>query len=497
MPKTSRFLCVFLCVTLLFLSVFVPNTMATAIQGRITGDGVRLRSEANTGNENNIITSFSKGTIVQINNTVKDASENTWYNVTYGDNTGYVYGKYVEEITPAPYDPDFEKNLSYFPESYHAGLRAIHNAYPNWIFKADPVKISLDTAIDKQYGGDNMFATIKWVEKNVEMEWRDPRADIENPAHLRESRWTFASREAIAYFMDPRNGLTVSGEKYYYPNIFTFMEQGYDPATQTVEGLRTVIGSSFLSKGYDGNADAYIDDIMQAASESGVSPYVIAANIIAEHGNDGTSPLISGTYPGYEGYYNFFNYNATGDNIVVNGLEYAKQAGWNSRSASIIGGAKKYGSGYVSRGQDTFYYMDFDVQNNFAYQYANSLYDQCVKAYQAKKAYVSNANGALTFRIPVYSSMPDSVYAKPSIENYNPQPSPTPTPTPTPSRRKGDFDGDGQVTVKELATIRMYLLGVKSLSVEERSYIDVSGDNDVTVKDLALVRMYLLGLVTI
>lgn len=527
MPKTIRFLCVFLCAILLLISVFVPCTSATATQGKITGDGVRLRSETKTGKENdgNIITSLSKGTIVNINGTVKDETDGTWYNVTYNNYTGFVFGQYVEEITPAPFNADFEENLKNFPESYRQALRNIHNVYPNWVFKADSVNMSLDDAINLEYNATDLTKTRKCVELSSNsdnpayyygIEWRDPRADSNNPAHIVDGRWIYASRQAIAFFMDPRNGLTLNPEKSSFPSIFTFMEQSYDPSIQTVEGLRKVIGTSFLSKGYDVNGngtiettetDAYINDIMQAAQESEVSPYVIAGIIITEQGANGNTGSVSGTYTGYVGYYNFFNVNASGktnSEIITSGLEYAKKQEWNSRRASIIGGAKFYESGYLGVDQDTYYYMDFNVKypNRIWHQYATALYDQCTKAANAKKAYISNTTGALTFKIPVYKGgMPESAYEKPSIENYNPEPqnpsTPT-TPTPsTPARRKGDFDGDGQVTVKELATIRMYLLGVKSLSVEERAYMDVSGDNDVTVKDLALVRMYLLGLVTI
>lgn len=488
--QKSRLLSVLLCVTLLFLSVFVPPA-AAATQGKIitNKDPASLREEPKkTGKK---LIGIPKGEFVTINGTAEgeeavSGSGTTWYNVTYQNKTGYVYGKYVEVITV---DPDFEKNLLNFPESYRAALRAIHSEYPNWIFKADKVGISLDAAINLEHNAGSVTKIKKYVELAYGVEWRDPRADVTNKEHIRESRWTFASRNAIAFFMDPRNALTVTAAKASYPNIFTFMEQSYDGTTQTVEGLRTIVAGTFL------NTDSYISIIMDAATASGVSPYIIASTIITEQGTSGTSSLISGTYPGYEGYYNFFNYGASGSNVVVNGLEYAKKQGWDSRAKSITGGAVKYGSGYVVTGQDTYYYMDFDVKNNCTHQFATSVYDQCVKANNAKKAYISNYSGALTFKIPVYSQLPESIYPAPTIENYNSQPSPTPSSDH--SRRKGDYDGDGQVTVKELATIRMYLLGVKQLSPEECGYLDVTGDNELTVKDLATVRMYLLGLVTI
>ena len=54
----------------------------------------------------------------------------------------------------------------------------------------------------------------------------------------------------------------------------------------------------------------YVDIIMDAAAQSGVSPYVLAAMILQEQGTNGGSPLISGNYSGYPGYYNFFNVEA-------------------------------------------------------------------------------------------------------------------------------------------------------------------------------------------
>ena len=49
---------------------------------------------------------------------------------------------------------------------------------------------------------------------------------------------------------------------------------------------------------------------MDAAAQSGVSPYVLAAMILQEQGTNGGTPLISGNYSGYSGYYNFFNVEA-------------------------------------------------------------------------------------------------------------------------------------------------------------------------------------------
>ena len=519
MQKSSKLLCVILCVNIIILSIFVPFAFAESSQGRITGDGVRMRDKPATDKSSNTITYLGIGSIVKINGEVTGNEAVTgggtkWYNVTYGAYTGYVYGKYVEELPPS-FDEDFEKNLLNFPESYRAALRSIHSTYPNWIFIADNVGITLDKAIDLEYSQKNMTSTKKWVELSYGVQWRDVRADVNNPSHIRESRWTFASRRAIAYFMDPRNALTVTTSKQSLPNIFTFMQQSYDAKTQTAEGLRTVVAGTFLANGYGDNADAYITDIMAAAEESKVSPYVIATTIITEQGINGGSSLISGTYKGYEGYYNFFNYGAYesgGKSIQENGLSYAKEKGWNSRAAAILGGAKLYEKGYLSVDQDTYYYMDFNVKyiDRINHQYASSLYDQSVKAAGMRSVCTVNKGAALTFKIPVYSGFPETVYAAPTIADWQkdkdalsggtqqPEPEPEPEPEPQePERKRGDISGDANVDGRDLAIMRAYLLKLRNLNSVELTAADISGDGTVDGRDLAIITAFLLGLRTL
>ena len=162
----------------------------------------------------------------------------------------------------------------------------------------------------------------------------------------------------------------------------------------------------------------YVDIIMKAAEESGVSPYVLASAILQEQGK-GTSDLISGKNSSYPGYYNFFNIGAyahDGMSAVTAGLKYASESGtgsrpWNTVEKAIIGGAKLYGSNYVSSGQDTFYLKKFNVQGSNKY---NHQYMTHVIAAASEGAKVSNAYSdavkatALAFKIPVYENMPES-----------------------------------------------------------------------------------------
>ena len=143
-----------------------------------------------------------------------------------------------------------------------------------------------------------------------------------------------------------------------------------------------------------------------------------------EQGVNGTSSLISGKYPGYENYYNFFNWAASGSNVVVKGLAYAKKQGWNTRSKSIIEGAKKYYVDYVSIGQDTYFYKDYNLVNKpyYEHQYAQAAHDARSKGYGVRDIYKNDTTESLVFKIPVYTSIPEQKAALPAkntkLNNY-------------------------------------------------------------------------------
>ncbi len=302
-------------------------------------------------------------------------------------------------------DSSFEAQIANFPESYKPYLREMHAAYPNWVFYADKLSVSFNEAVDIQY--NTPFRKVVNM-KSDGVSWRSMNSGNYNWGDgawrtIESGRWTGASREVIAYYMDPRNFLEQN-------TVFMFLQQSYDPRVQTSEGLKKIVSGTFLARGYDGGS--YIDDIMAAAGQSGVNPYVIAATIIIEQGNEGTSSLISGTYPGYEGYYNFFNFGATGNSVVASGLSYAKTSGWTSRRLSIIGGAVKYAKEYIARGQDTYYYKDFNVRNgNYSHQYAQSVYD--ARASAVALARKLDKTAPMSFYIPVYSNIPNSRAVRP------------------------------------------------------------------------------------
>lgn len=169
---------------------------------------------------------------------------------------------------------------------------------------------------------------------------------------------------------------------------------------------------------------SYVDIIMRAGEQSGVNPYVLASMIMQEQGK-GTSPLISGTYSGYTGYYNFFNveaYQSGSMSAIERGLWYASQSGsygrpWNTVEKSILGGALNYGENYVKAGQNTFYLKKFNVQgsNLYKHQYMSNVQAAASEGAKLAQAYTPEVkNSALEFIIPVYNNMPGQLCAAPT-----------------------------------------------------------------------------------
>lgn len=171
---------------------------------------------------------------------------------------------------------------------------------------------------------------------------------------------------------------------------------------------------------------SYADAIMSAAKGSGVSPYVIAAMIIQEQGRNGTGNSISGNYAGYTGYYNYFNvgaYASDGMGAVQRGLWYASQSGsygrpWTTPESSIAGGAQFYGTNYVKAGQDTLYLKKYNVQgsNIYKHQYMTNVDGAASEGSIFAEGFTSQQKRtALNFKIPVYSNMPETPCAQPTL----------------------------------------------------------------------------------
>ena len=473
-----RILSVVLLISIVFVSLFSIPTNAEPQNTGITISDTKMYSNAGTtghapnGETSELVADIPAGSTFEVLGSKIDGDGDKWFLVNCNNYTGYLYSGRVRLTATRYYDGDFEKNLSNFPAEYHEALRNLHNEYPNWRFFAEPTGCTLSQAVEYEYRSGTNNRPRKLVELTYMGEdWRDERAKLPDGNYKNaegDSRWTYASTMAISHFMNPINFLNPDG-------IFMFLQLSDNDANHTREMLATVVENTFL------NNDVYIDAIMQAAAETKLSPLVIASLIIIEQGTEGTSSLISGTYPGYEGYYNFFNVGASGetvDDIVRSGLEYAKTQGWNSVSASIIGGATFCKNGYVSCGQDTYYYMDYNVViGDYNHQYATAIYDAYSKGKKLAASCKTNKNAVLDFVIPVFNpEPPETPKIVEVIINY------------------GDINKDNVIDVIDAAIIRKHILGIAPLDVAANPEADINKDGVIDVIDAAKIRKDILNI---
>ncbi len=489
MSRITKLCSLIVTAVILFCLLSYPSVLAetpkeTPIDNKaafVTGDVVNFRSSPDTSNDKNIISKLTENTQVTVIASLTLADGSLWYKIEHNGSTGYMSADYVSIIKIVKPEGDFAAQLATFPESYREALTVLHSMYPNWKFIADEVNIDFADAVYNETLNHR-----KLVSMNDGKSWRAMGSNYNWQTGVWSTysgNWTDASREVIAYYMDPRNFLTIV-------DIFMFMQQSYVEtnildgdtnldgkisgvdivniqkhivgikqlendniiaadtnkdgkisgvdivniqkhivgisllgSSQTAEGIKEFVKDTYLAKPYTDSEHpkgdgSYADVIMEAAKQSKVNPYVLASTLILEQGVNGTSNLISGKSQYGAGYYNFFNYKASGSNVEKNGIEYAKEQGWSSVSKSIIGGAKKYGSGYINAGQDTYYYKDFDIldDTHYNHQYAQSIYDAKSSASRLRAIYIDKPNVSLTFRIPVYKNMYKAAPTQP-IEN--------------------------------------------------------------------------------
>jgi len=415
--------------SLLFIGI---NAKAYSVvkTGTITANsGLNIRKDAGTGYDIIFAAYFGEQGTVTDEKTAADGS--LWYKITINGVTGWGHSNYIAISTIiVGTDGDFESYLTAqgFPESYKVHLRTLHSKYPNWIFQAQHTTMTWEQAIAGEYALGKCLshstAPTSWKStQNGAYDWTTGTWKV-----FDTGGWVAASKEVIEHFMDPRNSM---GES----SIFQFLRQSYNASEydaagleQVKNGLKTMVTGTYLTGMCDDRP--YVDVIMEVAADKGVSPYVLASMMIQEIGVDGISGSISGTVPGYEGYYNYFNVNAYATDTltaVQKGLQYAMGSGslgrpWNTRYKSIAGGAQNYAVGFIAKGQDTMYLKKFNVQGSYPYtnQYMTNVQGAYSEGLHMAKAYDETARqGSLVFKIPVFRNMPENACPKPT-SNENP-----------------------------------------------------------------------------
>lgn len=426
-----------------------PNRDGTIMCYEDTGS-VGLR---NTVNGNRTGTNVNCGEEVDVLETVEQPNTTCpyWYKVNTGSASGYLCGYFVNTTKLSSTAQNYYnrqmngdsienyqdklKSLG-FPASYFPYLLEIHARHPNWNFVAEQLKLKFDDAVVGESGNG---ASLLQKSAPFDDGYLSLDANTYNiltdsfSGYPSEPGYYNASREAIAYYMDPRNYLN---EKY----IFAFETLGYS-ANQNTSVVSSILTSqNFWPSIYQyynragsiqdskGNVS---DDIVDASSKIGISAVHVASRIKQEISGLSTSDSRIGgnfTYNGssYSNYYNFFNIKSRCQNCSSIYSGYAYEQGWNTPYKGIYGGASFMYNGYISLNQDTIYYEKFDVSTtngHFTHQYMQNLAAPIQEGGIKYKGYVtglpSYLNTNITFVIPVYEEMPSHAVTAPRLGNPN------------------------------------------------------------------------------
>ena len=359
-----------------------------------------------------------------------------WYKVAYGDNKeGYVCGTYVITYVDVDYESEdiklYRDSLiaSGFPESYVDALVELHVMNPTWNFVPFNTYLDWNTVIDNESVQNRNLIYYSYGIGYRSLEpYSYNWATDEYYRHPSEVNWWYASRDAVEYYMDPRNYLNSK-------NIFTFESLSYEPTFQTSDVVEKILGSSFMPGIYNKyNEESYTNAFMTAAEEYDVSPVHLASRILQEQGINGSIASLGGdfTYNGntYSGYFNFYNIKATGYNPAVQGLVWAMGGvdhsqtsygrPWDNPYKAIMGGARFLSEDYISIGQNTLYFQKFDVSRSnghYTHQYMQNItapLTEGVETYSSYNSISGLLDEALVFIIPVYDNMPEERVEAPS-----------------------------------------------------------------------------------
>jgi len=302
-------------------------------------------------------------------------------------------------------------DLSAFPSSYRSYIKKLIAAHPNWTFVPMNTGLKWSDVIENE-----MKDAVNLVDINSPATWKSTAEKDYNMSTgawviKNGTTWVQASESVVKYYIDPRNSLNEE-------SVFQFEQLTYNQSYHTEAGVEKILSGTFMSNkkledGSGGNI-TYARAFLKIGKELKVSPYFLASRVRQEQGVNGTSALISGTYPGYKGYYNYFNIQATGigEQVIISGLQEAKKAKWTTRYAALYGGAVKTAENYISKGQDTFYLQKFDVDASYNglywHQYMQNLLAANNESKSVRNSYTSMGviNNSFVFKVPVYLNMP-------------------------------------------------------------------------------------------
>lgn len=291
-------------------------------------------------------------------------------------------------------------NINSLNDNKYPGIKEkinnLKSKYPNWNFKILYTDLDWNDVILNEYVGHNSGPrNMIQAVGNYQGAWICSLCKYQNGS------WRCASQDAIKYIMDPRNSLNET-------DIFQFEELTNNTASK--DAIKKIVEGTFLQ--------GHATEILNSANNTGINAYYIVARLLQEQSSKG-SVLSDGS----KGYFNPFNIQANGNTdqeVINNGINYAKSQGWNTLEKGITGGINFLSKEYIKKGQNTLYLQKFDVESSanglYWHQYMQNLLASQSEGRTLRNTYkdINAINSSHTFVIPVYKNMPSKACAKPN-----------------------------------------------------------------------------------
>ena len=255
-------------------------SLAYAATGSATVNATTLNVRSTPGTTGSVVKKLAYGAAVTVVSETAGSDGKTWYKIQFssgsGTQEGYVRSDYIKFPVSYSYDSTFENYLNSqgFPESYKVSLRTLHAEHPTWVFQAQKTGLNWSDVMAAEGAvGTNLVSKSSissW--KSTEYGAYDWNTGIWTG--FDGSSWVAASKDIVAYYMDPRNFLN---DTY----VFQFLHHAYDSNAQTREGLTSLITGTFLEKTPESTTAA--TQSVQETTGSGNSP------VVNNSGSTGTS----------------------------------------------------------------------------------------------------------------------------------------------------------------------------------------------------------------
>ena len=342
-----------------------------------------------------------------------------------------------------------------FPKDYATALAELKWEHPNWSFEPLIVgDLSWNEVVERECSPAwNLISSLEQL--------KPYRA--ENAKSYDSGAWYQASRETVAFFMDPRNFLNET-------DIFMFESLRSGAAARSEELVEKMLSRTFMAHaGVDGGSKTFARLLIEIGERRGISPAFLAGRLASEQGMGSVqargvigdslfemstnkegrvgAAVVWGptyTYKGkktaavlakgreaYNGYYNFFNIGAYGSGLfeirynawreAVSKDVVEKYCGpWNTQARAIEGGAIRIKERYIDTQRHTRYLQKFSVSPKagpFRWkQYMQNIGAPLSEARNTTAAYASAEalDAAYHFVIPVYRGMPAKLCADPA-----------------------------------------------------------------------------------